>query len=243
MLGAFSSMAKRAWSSRPVLLTLWAASCASVGSVPVTDSIVELRNYRLRPGQRDKLISLFEREFVESQEIVGAHVLGTFRDLDAPDQYIWLRGFTDMNTRAAALTAFYGGPVWRANRDAANATMIDSDNVHLLRSAGTVLRVAGDRPPIGATATRRAMYVVDIYRVLSGSDCEFATVAARDAHVIGTFATVQRPNNFPALPVRTDTVFVALRRFDRPGTPPPIAGLPAARQTWRLQPTARSLLR
>jgi hypothetical protein len=31
------------------------------------------------------------------------------------------------------LRAFYGGPVWAAHRDAANATMIDSDNVFLLR--------------------------------------------------------------------------------------------------------------
>ncbi|MDX8463676.1 NIPSNAP family protein, partial [Mesorhizobium sp. VK2D] len=30
--------------------------------------IVELRQYTLRPGQRETLIALFDREFIESQE-------------------------------------------------------------------------------------------------------------------------------------------------------------------------------
>src|SRR5262249_21434026 len=95
--------------------------------------IVELRQYTLHPGRRDALVALFEAEFVESQEACGMTIIGTFRDLDDPDRFVWLRGFSDMETRAAALAAFYGGPVWKAHREAANATMVDSDNVLLLR--------------------------------------------------------------------------------------------------------------
>src|SRR5438105_1362157 len=91
--------------------------------------IVELRQYTLRPGTRDTLIELFDREFVESQEASGMRIIGQFRDLDNPDRFVWLRGFPDMATRAQVLQAFYGGPVWKAHRDIANATMIDSDNV------------------------------------------------------------------------------------------------------------------
>ena len=75
------------------------------------------------------LIELFEREFVESQEALGMEILGTFRDAGNPDRFVWLRGFPDMERRARSLAAFYGGPVWKAHREAANATMIDSDNV------------------------------------------------------------------------------------------------------------------
>src|SRR5471030_2209436 len=96
-------------------------------------AVLELRQYTLHPGHRDELIALFEREFVETQEAVGSHVLGTFRDLDAPDRFVWLRGFADMAARADALGAFYGGPAWQRHRDAANATMVDSDDVLLLR--------------------------------------------------------------------------------------------------------------
>src|SRR5215510_5637918 len=97
--------------------------------------IVELRQYTLHPDRRDELIELFDREFVESQEAVGIQVIGQFRDLNNPNHFVWLRGFNDMTARAQSLGAFYDGPVWRKHRDAANATMIDSDNVLLLRLA------------------------------------------------------------------------------------------------------------
>lgn len=68
--------------------------------------IFELRNYLLKPGRRDELIALFEREFVESQEAAGLRVVATFRNLDDPDRFVWIRSFTDMQARKAALEAF-----------------------------------------------------------------------------------------------------------------------------------------
>ncbi|HJV62705.1 MAG TPA: hypothetical protein VJ743_17285, partial [Albitalea sp.] len=55
----------------------------------VPPQVIELRQYTLHRGRRETLISLFEREFVESQEALGMHVLGTFRDLDAMDRFVW----------------------------------------------------------------------------------------------------------------------------------------------------------
>src|SRR6266508_3720828 len=86
--------------------------------------IVELRRYTLHAGRRDAMIELFEREFVETQEAVGIQVIGQFYDLDDPNQFVWLRGFNDMSAREQSLNAFYGGPIWKAHRNAANATMI-----------------------------------------------------------------------------------------------------------------------
>jgi hypothetical protein len=101
--------------------------------------IVELRQYTLHRGRREVLIELFDREFIESQEALGMDVIGQFRDLNNPNRFVWLRGFRDMPSRARGLEDFYGGPVWKAHREAANATMIDSDNVLLLRPARKVL--------------------------------------------------------------------------------------------------------
>src|ERR1700754_1839876 len=103
---------------------------------PPTDRppVVELRQYALHPSRRDELIALFDREFVGPQEDAGMTVLGQFRDLDDADRFVWLRGFASMPARAEALAAFYDGPVWRRHREAANATMVDSDNVLLLRA-------------------------------------------------------------------------------------------------------------
>ena len=95
--------------------------------------VVELRQYTVRHGRRDVLIELFDREFIETQEAVGMEVIGQFRDLDRPERFVWMRGFPDMQRRREALEAFYGGPVWKAHAVAANATMVDVDDVLLLR--------------------------------------------------------------------------------------------------------------
>ena len=94
--------------------------------MPTTDphAIVELRQYTFPPPQqREVLIDLFDREFVETQEAHGMRVLGQFRDLDRPDQFVWLRGFADMPARHRAMEGFYGGPVWAVHRHAAAPPM------------------------------------------------------------------------------------------------------------------------
>lgn len=72
-------------------------------------------------------------------------VIARFRDLHDPDRFVWLRGLADMPSRAEALGRFYGGPVWKTHKDQANATMIDSDDVLLLRPVAP-LRVS--LPPV-----------------------------------------------------------------------------------------------
>ena len=86
--------------------------------------IVELRQYTLHAHRRDVLIDLFEREFIESQEALGISVIGQFHDRDDPNRFVWLRGFPGMAARGEALAAFYGGTIWQAHREAANATML-----------------------------------------------------------------------------------------------------------------------
>lgn len=107
------------------------SSSADVRCCPV----LELRQYTLKPGQRDVLIDLFDRHFVESQEAAGMTVVGQFRDRRHADRFVWLRGFSNMESRHAALEAFYNGPIWAAHKTDANNTMLDSDNVLLLKPA------------------------------------------------------------------------------------------------------------
>ena len=210
----------------------------------LTDKIIELRNYTLQPGKRDTLIDLFEREFVETQEAVGTRVVGTFRDLDAPDHFVWIRSFADLDARAKALTAFYTGPAWHANSKAANATMVDTDNVHMLHSTGPALCLPVARPGSGATDVPHTLIVIDIYALGIHTEEELRAQASRDPAIIGMLATEQSPNNFPALPVHSNSVFVTVRRFDaEQQVIPRSQGLPQPEQTLRLRPTVRSLLR
>ncbi|WP_020422139.1 putative quinol monooxygenase [Amycolatopsis sp. ATCC 39116] len=114
--------------------------------------LFELRQYTLHPGRRDELVALFDREFVESQAEVGMRVYGQFRDLDDPDRFVWIRGFPDASRRAESLAAFYERhPAWLKHREAANATMADSDDVLLLTLVSGDLGAAGGSPPVSVS--------------------------------------------------------------------------------------------
>ena len=197
------------------------------GGAPVRPEVVELRRYRLHPGRRDDLIALFDRAFVESQEDCGMAIMGQFRDLDDPDRFVWLRGFADMATRDRGLRAFYGGPVWKANRDAANATMVDASDALLLRPetpGGGLTHDPGRRPRPGATPSEgRALFAL----IQPRQDLPL------DVDALAVYVTEHAENTFPALPVRTD-VDVRVTLTHTPA---------AAPEVLRLAPTPSSALR
>ncbi|MFC9650911.1 NIPSNAP family protein [Streptomyces sp. NPDC056937] len=239
----------------------------------VRPAVIELRQYTLRPGRRDELIELFDREFVETQEESGMIVLGQFRDLDDPDRFVWLRGFTDMEARREALSAFYGGPVWAAHGPRANATMVDSDNVLLLRPSpawrGFGVTPSERRQP-GAAAPDRFVAAAlwhfppnthDGIELIQDSLVPLLRRTGPAPFAVLTTETAA--NTFPGLPVRTGENTVAVftsypdenahRRHLADAMAHPLVRneiLPdierahtAAPQVLRLAPTARSLIR
>lgn len=183
-------------------------------------AVIELRQYTLHPFKRDVLVDLFDREFVEPQEAVGMRVIATFRDLGNPDRFVWLRGFPGMAARRDSLQAFYGGPVWQAHRDAANGTMIDSDNVMLLKPARMDSRfVVDDRPlpPHDAVAIPPGLVEARLY-YLDGapSQAQLDLVEAvrpvlerAGAEQLATLVTESAENTFPRLPVRVGEPVIA----------------------------------
>jgi NIPSNAP len=240
-------------------------------SVHATCPIVELRRYALQPGARETLIELFDREFVETQEAVGMRLLGQFRDLDDPDSFVWLRGFDDMDVRKNALGAFYGGPDWKRHSRAANATMVDSDNVLLLRPLSSLVLDADVRPAPGTNGSGPGMLAITIYTLRRSNAVGFSGFfeqelepALRDVgiSVLATYVTEHSANTFPALPVREgEEVFVWLAMFAneddhaavvaelertaawREALAPALDSyLDSPTEVLRLTPTARSLL-
>ncbi len=172
-------------------------------------AVLELRQYTLKPGRRDALIDLFERHFIESQEAVGMTVAGHFRDRDRDDRFVWIRGFADMNRRRQALEAFYDGPVWARHRDAANGTMLDSDDVLLLRPAGPglELRLDAERESSpGSTTVLAAIHHfpgrVDRAVVLRFERDVAPVLGSLGVRLRGVFVTEDSPNTFTRLPVR-----------------------------------------
>lgn len=216
---AFSADAGRSWETNWVMdFERIPTSHPLPSRVPpafdVDGEVVELRQYTLHAGQRDALVDLFDRELVETQEAAGMAVMGQFRDLDAPDRFVWLRGFASMDQRASSLAAFYDGPVWRQHRSAANATMIDSDDVLLLRPAwpGSGIALRGRKRATGAVrSSLPGLLDARIFRLREPASpdllrfCrETMTQVLRQAgaDVLGWYVSEEAPNNFPRLPVR-----------------------------------------
>ncbi|GAA1640191.1 NIPSNAP family protein [Kribbella alba] len=236
-------------------------------------AVVDLRQYTLHPGQRDKLIEVFDEAFVEGQEDRGMHICGQFRDLDDPDRFVWLRGFTDLDARAEALNGFYYGPVWKARRQEANVTMKDSDDALLLTpiELGPGYPALGSpRPPLHATEIPRSVIAGAVYHRGSADDgfAEFfndrivPVLTGTGAVLTATFETLAAENNFPALPLRDEIVLAwfatfpndaaydehrrrlaASRTWQREVLPEIVCRSVAAPQELRLRPTARSQFR
>ncbi len=176
-------------------------------------AVVELRQYVTYPGTRDTLIKLFEERFIEPQEAVGIEVVATFRDVNDPDHFTWVRGFAGMEARKKALGDFYDGPLWKANRDAANATLYDNDDVLLLRPASPGAGFAydpGRRPAIGAKAPD-GFVVAQVYYFNHAVTPEFTRFfehrlmplfERHSAHVLARLVSEKSANTFERLPVR-----------------------------------------
>jgi hypothetical protein len=251
------------------------ATKENIMTEPVLDTsqVIELRQYTLHAGKREALIDLFDDALIDAQEEMGMRVLGQFRDLDAPDRFVWLRGFPDLASRADKLAAFYGGPAWKANRDAANATMIDSDDVLLLRpvdaESGLLLP---ERRPLPAVEEGSSLVVTTVYLLRAPVDGAFLhffeaqvspLMAQAGAPPLARYHTEYGKNEFPKLPVREgEHAFVWIKSFAAAadherhlealalsaawkGTVEPALAryLRLAPQVLRLAATARSLLR
>ncbi len=191
---------------------------------PNATQLIELRRYLLHPGQRETLVELFDREFVETQESVGMAVLGQFRDPHRPDHFVWLRGFADMAARHDSLTAFYDGPVWAQHRDAANTTMIDSDDVLLLSPATANDHLPAHDPARRGTQQARGVVVivVDYVKDLTDDTVELFRSEVQPALLkvgfrqLGLYTTTSEPNSFSRLPIRTDPAIVWIGANDVP---------------------------
>lgn len=195
------------------------------------DQVFELRRYTLRPGQRETLIALFDREFVETQEAVGMSVVGQFRDLNQPDHFVWFRGFSDMEARREALTAFYTGPTWAQHGPAANATMLDSDNVLLLKPAGgqeVFAPANAKRPgprsnddvsgPLWLVATHHLVPTIPERDAVALATVSAEVARAAGTDIVGSLISEHAANSFARLPVReNESVVVTVIRPEDDG--------------------------
>ena len=179
--------------------------------------VVEFRRYTIKDGERRHFAEYFESYFPEAFEQLGAIALGQFFERDEASHFTWIRGFHSIEDRASVNGAFYDGPLWKEHRSTMNDILLDSDNVlllHALPEHGIAVLPAVD--PVREESGARGIVVAQIFRTKADSvdafakraEAEFSRYRETGARDAGTLATLDVPNNFPRLPIRTDGPFL-----------------------------------
>jgi hypothetical protein len=176
--------------------------------------VIEFRRYTIKDGEREHFAEYFESYFPEAFQQMGAIVSGQFFERKNPAGFTWMRGFKNTDARAIINSGFYYGPLWREHASTMNSMMVDSDNVLLLRPLTTArgVPVLPAVDPIKEPKGAQGVVVAQVFAVKPNSvdafarqaEETFASYRAAGAREAGVLVTLDVPNNFPQLPVRTD---------------------------------------
>ena len=179
--------------------------------------VIEFRRYTVTPGGQQDFATYFQSYFPEAFEQLGAIAFGQFTERGNPASFTWLRGFRNIEGRAIVNSAFYYGPLWKEHKATLNALIADSDNVMLMRP----LRPVPVLPAVDPVKERDGAHGVVVAQLFTlktagvtaeafarQAESAFASYRAAGAREAGALATLDVPNNFPQLPVRTDGPYV-----------------------------------
>jgi NIPSNAP len=176
-------------------------------------SVFELRRYVMKNGGREKFVRRFDTWAPEAFQQLGAVVLGQFTVRDEPNRFTWIRGWRHLDARAAGMSAFYYGPVWREHKQDFNEFIEDSDDVLLLkayepdRGVPVLKSVDPLAPPSPPGAVVLSVFHVSKGRVDEAAQAlepAFRRLRAAGIREAGLLTTLDEPNNFPQHPIRTD---------------------------------------
>ncbi|MFC5740595.1 NIPSNAP family protein [Dyella tabacisoli] len=176
--------------------------------------VIELRRYTTTDGAAPRFAKYFDSYFPEAFEQLGAMVFGQFLERANPNHFTWLRGYKDLPARPVVNASFYYGPLWREHREKINAILPDSDNVMLLHplrpETGVTVLPAVD--PVLEEKGAQGVGVMQVIAIKKGHEADvaqqaealFASYRMAGVHPAGILVTLDVPNNFPQLPIRTD---------------------------------------
>ena len=192
---------------------------AMKSSEVLTDfQVIEFRRYTIKEGEREHFAQYFDNYFPEAFQQLGAVAVGQFLERGDDSRFTWIRAFHNMDDRAKVNALFYFGPVWREHSVTLNSLMTDSDNVMLLRpiSRDRSITVLPALDPVKEEKGAHGIAIAEIFSVKANNVDSFARQAeptfARyretGAFEAALLVTLDKPNNFPQLPIRTDGPFL-----------------------------------
>lgn len=97
----------------------------------------ELREYRTKPGQRERWVKFMEEVILPFQISKGMVVIGSFIGAQEDDLYIWIRRFDSEAQREALYAAVYQSDEWKNVIAPQIPEMMDRERMVIRRIAPT----------------------------------------------------------------------------------------------------------
>ena len=97
----------------------------------------ELRQYRCKPGQRERWVKYMEEVIIPFQTSKGMVVVGSFVGEQEDDLYVWIRRFDNEEQRAKLYEAVYQSDEWKNVMSPQCGEMLDLDRIVVTRIVPT----------------------------------------------------------------------------------------------------------
>ena len=97
----------------------------------------ELRQYRMRPGQRDNWVKCMEEEIIPFQVSKGMVIMGSFVGEEDEGLYVWIRRFESEEERKRLYKEVYESDYWKNEIAPKVPDMLDRDAIEVKRIMAT----------------------------------------------------------------------------------------------------------
>ena len=174
--------------------------------------VLELRNYVIAEGGRDKFIDSFKVYIEDFQNSKGAYVLGLYKARDAENNFFWFRGYENMPARKKSMEEIYSSQYWSTVTRITQEFVINYHNVHLVKPFD--INTGDSTSGIDAAwfDNPKAVAVIDFYTG-NGTRGDVIEYVKQTYHNLLISAGVKeitywiaedQPNNYPQHPVFQD---------------------------------------
>lgn len=93
----------------------------------------ELRQYRTKPGQRERWVKFMEEVIIPFQVSKGMVILGSFVGQEEEDLYVWIRRFASEDERKQLYAAVYESDYWKNEVAPKIPDMLDREAIKVTR--------------------------------------------------------------------------------------------------------------
>jgi len=99
--------------------------------------LFELRQYRMRAGQRDKWVRFMEEQIIPFQTSKGMDIVGSWVGRDEEDLFVWIRRFESEAERERLYQEVYESDHWKTTIAPHVPEMIDRELIKVSRMEPT----------------------------------------------------------------------------------------------------------